>query len=323
LSNATDARANHPYSSITRGLTSMTTNLSRDALATYAERTLGLAAGTYPFDSHWFEHEAARVHYIDEGQGPALFMLHGNPTWSFLYRKLVLALRDRFRCIVPDLPGFGLSLPGPGYDYRPESHHRVVRALIEHLDLGGITLIAHDWGGPIGLAVAQEAPHRFQRYVLGNTWAWPVNGIFHFEWFSRAMGGPIGRMTANRHNLFVNQVLPAAMRRGPLPPDVHQAYRAPFEHRQDWIGTHVFPACILGSREWLAGIEARLVLLPAERFLILWPDGDIAFQTRERARWRRLLPAAPVVDIPMCGHYLWEEAAEDVLAVLTRVLGTR
>ncbi len=286
-----------------------------------AEEALRLAAGEYPFASRYFEFDGARLHYIDEGSGPVLFMLHGNPTWSFVYRKLVLALRDRYRCIVPDLPGFGLSEPPSGFDYRPESHRRFVVGLLQHLDVRGGVLIAHDWGGPIGLAAALGDAGRFNRFILGNTWGWPVNGIWHFEWFSRLMGGPIGRFMANRHNLFVNGVLPASMRRGPLPPEVLNAYRAPFRLSGDWTGTHVFPACITGSRDFLTGVAAGLSTLPGERFAFLWPDRDVAFRTQELARWRDLLPDAEVVTIRNCGHYLWEEAADDIIPLLERLLG--
>lgn len=287
------------------------------ALPGYAETLLGLPPGQFPFQSRFHVYRGCRLHYIDEGSGPVLFMIHGNPAWSFLFRKIVLALRGRFRCIAIDLPGFGLSRPGTGFDYRPESHQHYVVALLRHLDIRDAALVAHDWGGPIGLAAAVREPERLTRFVLGNTWAWPVNGIRHFEWFSWLMGGPVGRWAAPRYNLFVNGVMPGSMRRGPMATGIHDAYKAPFRHSRDWTGTHVFPACITDSHEFLGNVEAGIRTLPDARFLFLWPDKDVAFRARELARWQELLPAATVVPIANCGHYLWEEAPDDVVAALT------
>ena len=110
----------------------------------------------------------------DEGSGPTLLLLHGNPTWSFLYRDVIRALRDEFRCVALDYPGFGLSSPRPGYRCLPEEHTHVVTAFVDALGLSGVTLVAHDWGGPIGLATVEQRPTAFDRLVLANTWDWPI-----------------------------------------------------------------------------------------------------------------------------------------------------
>jgi haloalkane dehalogenase len=98
------------------------------------------------------------VHYVDEGTGAPLLLLHGNPTWSFLYRKIIVGLRDRYCCIAVDYPGFGLSTPRRGYGFTPAEHAKVLEELVDHLDLRDITLMVQDWGGPIGFAVATRQP---------------------------------------------------------------------------------------------------------------------------------------------------------------------
>jgi haloalkane dehalogenase len=143
----------------------------------------------FPFESHFVEVDGARVHYIDEGQGPVFLGLHGNPTWSFLYRHVVAGLRDRFRCIALDYPGFGLSTAPPGYGYTIAEHSRVVDGFVSQLGLEGITLMVQDWGGPIGLSVAVRHPERFSAFVIGNTFGWPVTGEKNFERFSKLLGG--------------------------------------------------------------------------------------------------------------------------------------
>jgi haloalkane dehalogenase len=278
----------------------------------YAETELKLAPGLYPFQSHFLDTGGARLHYVDEGRGPLLFMLHGAPTWNFIYRKLIAALAHRFRCVAMDLPGFGLSEPPAGFRYRPEDHVPFVTALLDHLDCDGGVLVAHDWGGPIGLAAALATPGRLTRYILGNTIAWPLNGDWHFEWFSALMGGPIGRwFSAPRINLLVNFMLLAAPRRQPLPPEVLHAYRAPFLRSGNTVGTCVFPASITGSRHFLRQLEMDVQRLDGRDFLFVWPDRDVAFRPVELARWRRMFPQAAVAPIARCGHLLWEEAADE------------
>lgn len=282
----------------------------------FAETELGLAPGLYPFASHFLDSDGARLHYIDEGRGPCLFMVHGNPTWSFIYRKLVLALRTRFRCVALDLPGFGLSRPPPGFGYRPEDHVRHVRALLDHLDLEDAALVAHDWGGPIGLAAALAAPRRLTRFILGNTLAWPVNGNWYYEMFAAIMGGPFGRWGAYFFNFFVNGMIPFALRRGLLPPAVMDAYRAPFQHSRDVAGTYVFPAAVTGSGDFLTEVQHGVQQLDGRNLLLIWPDGDIAFRAPELARWREMFPQSTVVPVARCGHFIWEEAAEDCVSAI-------
>jgi haloalkane dehalogenase len=125
-----------------------------------------------PFQSRFVDLGGAQVHYIDEGDGPVFLGLHGNPTWSFLYRHLVRGLKDRFRCIALDYPGFGLSTAPPGYGYTIAEHTRVVEGFVEQLGLENITLRVQDWGGPIGIWLATQHPEQFRTFVIGNTWAW-------------------------------------------------------------------------------------------------------------------------------------------------------
>jgi len=279
-----------------------------------AERRLSLAPGVFPFESRFVEAEGALFHYVDVGEGPLALMLHGNPAWSVLYRDLILGLAGEFRCIAVDLAGFGLSAPPSGFSFRAADHARLIAAFVERLDLRNATLVAHDWGGPIGLAAA-AATGRVARLCLGNTWAWPVNGDLHFEWFSKLMGGPLGRFGAERYCAFVNLVMPASMRRRKLGRDEMEPFRAPFRALQARRAMAVFPAEIAAASDFLAGCETfvRGFQGPTQ---FVWPERDIAFRDKELARWRALLPQAEVVRLPNCGHFLWLDAPEEALAAV-------
>jgi haloalkane dehalogenase len=167
----------------------------------------------FPFRSRFVELDGNVVHYVDEGSGPILLMLHSNPVWSFVYREAIAALRDRFRCIALDFPGFGLSTGAPGYRYLAQDHAELLVSFLDRLDMSQLILVGHSWGGPLGLYAALHRPEKFERLILTNTWAWPLNGDLSSEAFSRGAGGPIGRALITRFNLFVNYFIPSAHKR--------------------------------------------------------------------------------------------------------------
>jgi haloalkane dehalogenase len=282
---------------------------------TATERPAWLSRELYPFDGHVAEVAGARVHYVDEGSGPPLLLLHGNPTWSFLYRDVITGLRDRFRCIAPDYPGFGLSGPAPGYGYTAAEHAAVIEQLIVRLDLRDATMMVQDWGGPIGMAAATRHPDRFAAFVIGNTWAWPKSDPAT-QLFSRLLGGPVGRYLILRRNFFVEKAIPGSMRRRTLPPAVMEAYRGPFPTPQSRRPVHVFPREILAARPFLAEVERRLPVLRDRPALIVWPTKDVAFGERERRRWETVFPDHRTTLLEGAGHYVQEEASDEIVAAI-------
>ncbi len=272
----------------------------------------------FPFASRRLGVDGAVVHYVDEGDGPPLLFLHGNPTWSFLYRDVIRGLAGRFRCIALDYPGFGLSHAPAGYDFRPASHAQIVERFIEALDLRGMALVAQDWGGPIGLAVAGRHPDRFRALVIGNSWAWPVNGDPHFERFAWLFGGPAGRFAIRHFNAFVNLLVPAGVKRRRLPPDVMAAYRSPLALAPRRMATAVFPREIVKSRDFLAAVEAGLPRLAHLPLLLLWGDRDVAFRESERLRFEAAFPRHRTVVLRGAGHYIQEDAPEVMARAMLR-----
>lgn len=266
----------------------------------------------FPFTSRYVEVAGCRVHYIDEGTGPVLLLLHGNPTWSFLYRHLVPALRDRFRCIALDYPGFGLSTAARGYGYTPAEHAAVVTEFITALNLEAFTPFCQDWGGPIGLAVAARHPDRVQAVIIGNTFAWPVAGDWHFEWFSRLFGGALGRVAVRRLNAVVNVLVPMGTRQRRLTREEMDHYRRPLATPTAREPTWVLPREIRRSGAFLAEVEAGLQRLRDVPALIVWGDRDIAFRPVERCRFEQLFPRHTLVDLPGAGHYIQEDAPDQI-----------
>jgi haloalkane dehalogenase len=268
--------------------------------------------GLYPFDTHFAEIDGATVHYADEGSGPPLLLLHGNPTWSFLYREIIKGLRDRYRCIAPDHPGFGLSRGPPGYGHTPAEHAAVLEKLVLRLELSNVTLMAQDWGGPIGFAVATRHPELFAAFVIGNTWAWPKADP-GTQLFSRLMGGPIGRYLILQRNFFVEKIVPGNVKRKKLSAQVMDAYRGPFPTPESRRPLYVFPREILASRPFLSAIERDLAKLGQRPALLVWPSKDIAFRDRERRRWEQIFPNHRTVILEGAGHYIQEDAPDEIV----------
>jgi haloalkane dehalogenase len=267
----------------------------------------------FPFRSRFAEIDGHLIHYIDEGVGPAILFFHGNPTWSFLYRDIVVGLRDQFRCIAFDMPGFGLSQARPGFAYTPEAHARVAELFVQSLDPGICSIMVQDWGGPIGLWVAARRRSEIDALIIGNTWAWPVNGDMHFEWFSRTMGGPLGRALIPRFNAFVNLLIPAGVKIKPLSREVMDAYRRPFPDAASRMATYLLPRAILHSRAFLSDVEGGLAGLSNKDVLILWGDRDIAFRTKERQRFERTFKASRTHILRGAGHFIQEDAPEAIV----------
>lgn len=263
------------------------------------------------------------MHYLDEGEGEPLVLVHGNPTWSFLYRHLIKRLRHSYRCLAIDHIGFGLSDKPEAWSYLPEDHARNLEGFIEALDLHGITLVVHDWGGPIGLAYAIKYPDRVRRLVLLNTWMWPVETEWRFSLFARLCGSRLGRFLIRRFNLFARAILPLVFGdRTRLTQAIHQHYIQPLDQPEKRKGCWVFPAQFIGSSSWLHSLWAHRDQLLGKPVLILWGMRDWGFQERELETWTQLFTGAEVHRFKRAGHFLPEEENTEWVRLIAGFLTT-
>ncbi|WP_433548957.1 alpha/beta fold hydrolase [Streptomyces sp. CA-294286] len=270
----------------------------------------------FPFESRFLDIDGHSVHYVDEGAGPTLLFLHGNPTWSFLWRDVIRVLRDDFRCLALDFPGFGLSTPRSGYRFLPEEHADIVTAFVDSLGLAEVTLVGQDWGGPIGLAAAQRRPGVFDRLVLANAWAWPVNGDPYFEAFARIVGGPPVRFLTRRLNLVVNAFIPMGHRRRKPTAVEMTHYRRALDTPARRRASAVLPGRLLASRGFFTEIEAGLADLDRLPTLIIWGNAQIGFRPRERERQEAIFSEHTTVIVEGAGLYVESDAPEEFVAAI-------
>jgi haloalkane dehalogenase len=266
----------------------------------------------YPFESRWFESSRGRVHYIDEGDGPPILLCHGNPTWSFLYRDIVVGLRDRFRCVAVDYLGFGLSDRPPGFNYRVDEHAAVVGELVDHLGLDGYLSMGQDWGGPISMAVGTARADRVRGVILGNTWFWPTDDLTT-KIFSTVMGSPPMQWAILKQNFFVERLIPAGTATS-LSDAVMAHYRGVQPSAEARRGVARFPKEILAARPLLErlarDVPAKLGSKPA---LLVWGMKDFAFKPGPNIpRMRTTFPDHVLVELPDAKHYIQEDAPDRI-----------
>ncbi len=272
----------------------------------------------FPFQSRWFDGAGPRVHYVDEGKGRPVVMFHGNPTWSFLYRKVIQQLSGRFRCIAMDYPGFGLSERPSGYGYTSAEHAHVIGKLVDHLDLDGFIVVGQDWGGPIGMTVAMERANRVAGMVFANTWYWPAQGSL--VTFSLVMSSPPLQWLILQRNSFVNFIMPRSVAT-PMDAKVFKSYQDAQPTPEARRGVAEFPRQIRLARPMLGRLAATAPkTLGGKPLELVWAMKDPAFGNAQvLARWQRDFPSANVTKLANANHYIQEDAPEAVAAAVDRV----
>jgi haloalkane dehalogenase len=264
----------------------------------------------FPFRSKWFDAREGRVHYLDEGEGPPILFLHGNPTWSFVYRGIVIRLRKRFRCIALDYPGFGLSEHPEDYDYTPREHADVVLQLVRHLDLKDMTIFGHEWGGPIGMKVALDETTRLRSLVMGNTWYWPAN-TWQLKALSYVMsGGPVEHFIVER-NLLVERLIPLGTKLD-IAPQVLDHYRDVLPTPESRIGAAELPKQILTAAFWLGEIAHAVPrVLGNVPLLLTWGMHDPIYTPRLIDHFRQDFKNVKVKRLD-ARHFIQEDAPAEI-----------
>ncbi len=274
----------------------------------------------YPFASHFLNLDGVRYHYLDEGQGEVLLFIHGNPTWSFAWRHLIRDLSQNYRVLAVDHVGCGFSDKPQDYDYTLARHIANLQRLIEHLDLKQITLLAHDWGGAIGMGAAGRMPERFSRFVLMNTAAFRSTQIpFRIAVCRWPILGPLG---VRGLNLFAKAALwMAVSKRDRMTPAVRQGYLAPYNSWANRVAVMRFVEDIPlkpshPSYHTLVEVEQGLSQFQDSPMQLLWGMQDWCFTPEFLKEFQRRFPQAETTAFKDSGHYLFEDAREHLPALI-------
>ncbi|MEZ5224956.1 MAG: alpha/beta fold hydrolase [Ilumatobacteraceae bacterium] len=285
--------------------------------------------GTWPFAPHLFEGSGFRQHYVDEGSGDPIVLLHGEPTWGYLYRNIIGPLTRHGRVIVPDHMGFGKSETPQDRDYSIQDHVENLERLIDHLGLDSITIVGQDWGGPIGTGFALRNPARIKRLCFMNTGVpgTPPTGVptvQDWPWFRWVHTAEAGATLANLGSTILSVLKRIGFERTAHVDETWiRAYAAPFPTTAECKGALAFPTHI-GSPATMAfmmnhiGALSELATRPA---MYVHGEEDRAIPTEFAVGcFRSTWPDGPVVTLPGVGHFLQEDAPETVVALLSQFL---
>ena len=276
----------------------------------------------FPYEPKtWDRGGGIRMAYVDVGDGPPVLMVHGNPTWSFFWRRLIAALSPDHRCVVPDHVGCGRSdvPPDGAYRYTLDSRIDDLARLVDHLGLEEVTLAVHDWGGLIGLGWAVRNPERVRRLVVLNTAAFPLPAGKTVPWQLRLVRDTsLGALLVRGANAFAAGATRLAVVR-PLSGRVRAAYVAPYDSWTNRLATLRFVQDIpLGPDDpaWATVIRVaeRLEVFSSHPILVCWGERDFVFDLDYLAEFERVWPHAEVHRYPDAGHYVLEDAGDDIAA---------
>lgn len=274
----------------------------------------------YPFTSHYVHVNGANLHYIDEGSGECLLFVHGTPSWSFDFRHLVLALSRTHRCVAMDHIGFGLSAKPSPYDYSTPNHSRTLEEFITKKQLTDITLVVHDFGGPIGLRYAIDNPERVKRIVIMNSWLWSAEGDPDFEKMIHLLRSPLLPLLYRYLNFSPRILLPGSFAQRKIQSSAHRHYLKPFLKRSEREGPLAFARSLLNDQRWFESLWERRVTIADKPVLFVWGMKDPVIKPVYLEKFMSGFPNHTVVSLATCGHFPQEENPDEVVEALTSFL---
>lgn len=271
----------------------------------------------YPFESRYVELSGSQVHYVDEGTGPALLFLHAGPAWSFIYRNFIKSLRDQFRCIALDYPGFGLSTASKGYGHTLPEHAEIVEEFIQALDLRDLTLMVHDASGPIGLGVAGRHPERIKALIITDTFGWPLSDYPTVARMLRFVSGPVFGFFNRHFNLLPWIVARFAPQRRKLSPAKRAAYTQAFPTPASRQRILTLFRDLVEQEDYLRRVERGLKQHLWERpALLIYGEDDPARRAGWQARFEDTFTNHHSVTIDGEGHFPHEGAPDEMIAAI-------
>lgn len=274
----------------------------------------------YPFENKYVELDAGQMHYVDEGKGDIILFVHGTPAWSFLYREHIAELSTKYRCIAIDHIGFGLSEKPETFDGKPQSHSKNLTEFIEKLELKEITLVVHDFGGPIGLSSAIQNHNRIKQVVMFNTWLWETKNNPEAQKIDKIMNSGIGKFLYLRMNFSPKFLLKKGFHeKKNLSKKVHQQYIKPFPNKSSRISLLNLGKSLVGSSDFYQEQWLNLDKLEQKPWLILWGTKDEFITMKYLQKWENRLPQAKVKQFD-CGHFVQEEKTKETIQEIEKFL---
>ena len=271
-----------------------------------------LDTSEYPFSLHFFEINGQKMHYIDEGQGEILLFVHGTPSWSFDFRKIIKNISSQFRCIAIDHIGFGLSDKPENYDYSTQNHSKTLEKFIIAKNLTNITLIVHDFGGPIGLNVAIQHPERINKLIIFNSWLWSSANDPDFIKLKGILKSPFLPFLYRYLNFSPCFLLPNSFGDRKISKHILRHYTKPFPNKSSRSGPLAFARSLLNDQEWFEELWNNKHSISQKSTLFIWGMKDPILQPQYLEKFISGFPNSHTLRLDTSGHFPQEEQPEKV-----------
>ncbi|MES0491970.1 MAG: alpha/beta fold hydrolase [Leptospirales bacterium] len=271
----------------------------------------------YPFNTKTENIDGYKMSYVDEGVGDNLLFIHGTPSWSFEFRKLIVGLKGKFRCIAPDHIGFGLSAKPIGIDYSPAGHAIRLKLFIEKLQLKQIHLVVHDFGGPVGLSTAMEIPGNILSISILNTWMWSLNEYSHFTTPAKLIQTGLGKFLYEKLNFSAKVLIKGGFfDKRKLTKRIHDQYKNA-QDKDARKAAYQFALSLLGASSWYDELWDKRFELQNIPTTIFWGMNDKLLPANLLLdKWKVGFPNANVIEIENAGHFPQEENEEIIISTL-------
>lgn len=274
----------------------------------------------YPFTLRFLTLNDGTIHYIDEGEGERIIlMVHGTPVWSFVYRHLIRELSPRYRCIALDHLGFGLSDKPAAADYSPQAHARRLGEFVQAIGINRCIVFAQDYGGPIALDFAMNNPDLASKIILSNTWLWLLP---HLQRGGRLFNNAVGKWLYLWYGFSVKFMIPNAFgNRKNLTPEIHNHYLAPLDTPEKRRATFALVQAFCHDAEWYQSLEKRSDCIRHKPTLMIWGLADrFVPASLFLPLWKTFWLDAEFVELPQVGHFVEEEAPDEVCRAISKFL---
>lgn len=271
-----------------------------------------LSKDEYPFKPHFFEINGEKLHYIDEGQGDVILFVHGTPSWSFDFRKQIKVLSKSYRCIAIDHIGFGLSSKPKNYNYSTIEHSSTLQKFITFLKLEKLSIVVHDFGGPIGLNFAINNPDKIEKIIILNSWLWSSKSDPDFIKFSKILKSPLLPILYKYFNFSPSFILPSSFGDKKLNSKIKKYYTLPFAKIQERQGPLAFAKSLLTDQDWFEELWNKKIVIENKKVLFVWGMKDPVIKPKYLSKFELAFKNSTSIKLDSCGHFPQEEEADIV-----------
>ncbi len=267
----------------------------------------------YPFTSKYFDVNGQKLHYIDEGNGEAVLFVHGTPSWSFDFRKVIKSLKTNFRCIAIDHIGFGLSDKPEHYDYSTQNHSKTLEKFVLEKQLDNLTLVVHDFGGPIGLNLAIQYPEKIKHLVILNSWLWSSKTEPDFIKLSKILKSPLLPFLYRFLNFSPRFILPKSFGDHKISKQLLKQYTKPFADQSQRNGTLAFAKSLLHDQDWFEELWNKRRTISNKPTILIWGMKDLVIKPHNLNKFQSGFTNSKTVELETCGHFPQEEQPEKII----------